>query len=450
MRWLQNGWSLGRDLFRYAAGGKTAGGAAIQSVLLTAASMLMTLGSGTLLARGLGPHDRGVFAAGTTWPYILGAVSAVGSEAGLLICCSRSPSRAGAYASSAALLVSILVGVLGLSFAILAPRTFLREKPDIYEVALLCMPFALSTVLGVLSRQVLYADRQFISANVNAFSQHATYTVIISALFFSGSLNIRTAGMAFLVGGIAPLLLVAPRLLRTLQPPLRPTPAALSELVQFAYRAAPGDLLAIAAGFSDRILLIFLIVPAELGKYVVAYSISRVLSVLVPVSSVMIKKMSSLESGYAKRVHDLTLKISLLMFLPALFALEISAHAVVNVLFGWRYLGAVPALRVLALEGALFCCANIGGQLYTSVNRPGLNSAVQATSASVTVVAVSILALRWGALGGAVGLLIGTATRVALLWGGMAVALRLGMPDPLPRLRDIRAVRSMLASAGRS
>lgn len=449
MNWLQKGGSACRHLLRVAVQGKTAGSAAMQSIVLAAASLVVTLTSGMMLARGLGPHDRGVFAAASMWPYIIGIVSAVGSDSGLLICCSRSPSRMGNYTSSAFLFVSLLVTILSVGFAtVIAPRIVFRNSAETYNVFILCLPFAVPAALGILAKQVLYAQNKFLRANASAFVQHLTYALVITVLYLLGALTVRTAAVAFLIGGFTSFLVIAPGVMRTFRGSFSRNVSALREILGFAFRAAPGDLLTIAAAFSDRILLITLISPSALGHYVVAYSFSRLVNVILPASSILIRAMSVRGQREAKELHDFVLRVMAPLLILVLSVLEFGAGEAVRLLFGAKFSGAVPILRVLAIECALSCVASIGSQLYASLNKPGLNSAIQALSAAVTIAVIVTLAPHWGGFGGAVGLLIGTSTRVALLWGGMAVGLGVGMPDARPRKRDVSTVWQMLRRAG--
>jgi O-antigen/teichoic acid export membrane protein len=87
--------------------------------------------------------------------------------------------------------------------------------------------------------------------------------------------------------------------------------------------------------------------------------------------------------------------------------------------------------------------AGVTAQFYMACDRPGLNSLFALVNVVVSAALMLLLTPRYGAPGAAFGLLCGTVARLALLWVGMIVHLRV----PLPRLwlgpGDLQSARVM-------
>src|SRR6185312_9511281 len=91
------------------------GSAAIQSVVLQLLTVAANLVTGVVTARLLGVEGRGVYAAATTWPTVLGSVAVAGAMDAVLVFIRRRPEQTlviVAWASAAMLVCATLVATI--------------------------------------------------------------------------------------------------------------------------------------------------------------------------------------------------------------------------------------------------------------------------------------------------------------------------------------------------
>ncbi len=91
--------------------------ALLQSVGMQVLIAAITMGTGIITARVLGPEGRGVFAAVTTWPQLLATLAVSGLNSAVVVRMRRHPESAGAI-SAAGLLLSVMTSLLAIGVGV--------------------------------------------------------------------------------------------------------------------------------------------------------------------------------------------------------------------------------------------------------------------------------------------------------------------------------------------
>jgi O-antigen/teichoic acid export membrane protein len=419
------------------------GFAAVQSVLLQLLTTAANLLTGVITARALGASGRGLYAASTTWPAVLGMVAVAGSSTAVLVQLRRQPQTATASVALGGL-VALALSTLLVAIAFFFMPLLLGEH---YRAAMHTASAGLVlthlVALGAVSRQVFAGRGKFLLSNLAGFLPHLFHAIAILAFLVAGALTVETAVVALILGSAGSLVVLAPFLIREARGPLVAVRRVGAELWDFGRRAAPADLLAICAGWSDRLLLILLLTPEQLGLYAVAFSFSRVVTVVTPATGIMLSAMAEGGLHQAKRLHDVALRFSLVLLSLLLVVVFLLDSRLVRLVYGAQFLPAVGVFKILVVQAVAARLAAVSAQFYLASNRPALNSWFSLLDVVVSAGAMLLFAPAYGAHGAALGLLAGTAVRLGLLWTGLVVHLRLPFPRLWLTFADFRAAGTL-------
>lgn len=418
------------------------GSAAIQSVVLQFLTVLANLITGVVTARLLGAEGRGVYAAATSWPTVLGAIAVAGTMDAVLVAIRRRPQQALAIVAwaSAAMMVcaTVLTAITYVAMpALLGPRH--AQNLQIARISLLLTHIIAS---GAIWRYVFAGRGQFLLANLATFLPHLIHATVITALALTGRLTVGTAIGALGAGVIGVQLVLLPYILREVRAPWKDIWASGVALMKFALRAAPADLTLICCDWSDRLLLIFLLAPRELGLYAVAYGFSRTVAIITPTNGVLLAALTRTNLLEAKQLHDLSVRLCLAILAVGTVVAFILSEPLIRLFYGESFVAAVTTFKILAAQAAAARVGGVTAQFYLACNRPGLLSAFSLINVVASAVLMIVLTPTFGPAGAAFGLLAGSLLRLALLWRGFPLHLGLAAPRLWPSLSDIETARA--------
>lgn len=411
------------------------GYAALQSILLQAAGVLVNFTTGVITARVLGAEGRGVYAAATAWATLLSSAAVVGLADGVLIQVRKAPEHSRAIFLCAALAALLLATVMSAVAFLFMPVLLGEHGAAALDLARASLVLAHVTAVSMIMRQVLAGQGRYLAANLAAFTPFAMHALLLISCLLLGELNVATAIACVIGGTVLAILVTAPPLLRELRGPISEMRRAWGALTSFTRRAAPADLFALGTAWADKLVLIPLLPAAELGIYVVAANLSRILIIFTPATGILLSAMSGQDRERSAHLHGLALRLTIASYIPLVVATVLVDRLVMSVFYGSEFLSAVPVFRVLVIEAVLNRVATVSSQLYLSLGRPTLNSVIRGLELALVLALMVVLAPRYGPMGAALGLLGGTILRLALLWGGLITHLHL----PFPRLWLVRS-----------
>ena len=215
--------------------------------------------------------------------------------------------------------------------------------------------------------------------------------------------------------------------------------AELAHLWRFGRSLTGAQLLGFASRNIDTVLLGRVVSAGDLGLYNRSYNImmlplTQVNNVL---TRVLLPAYSQLQDDTARLTAAwvATVRTSLLFGVPIGIGVASAAPALVDVLYGDRWLGMVPTLVLLGASVPPQLVARNTGALYQSLGRTGLQFRTALVSSALTVAAV-LIGLPWGITGVATALLIASGA-------SMVVSV-----TPLMRLLHLSAMALWRASRG--
>ena len=356
--------------------------------------------TGILLARTLGPAGRGLMTTVMIWPAMLvwGAGLSLG-YANIHFAASEPETRPKLFANSfwAALVLGLGAGLLAV---FLVPH-FVRLNHSenlLLIVSLITLPFGVwSDYLASLLQGTGRFDRLG-TARIAAPLLTAAALIFLWALH---SLTVTTAVIAAWAGGWLQIVLTFCFLWQEGYAAFRPDKALLRRSFAYSSRIHAGTLANLANGRLDQLLMTLIVTPKALGLYAFAVTFSELLRQGTSSIAVVVFPRVSAESSTSEKqvMASQAVRWTLLAGCFCAFGLGLAAQSFVALLWGKRFLDAIPAIYVL-LPGTI--ALSVASTMTASLNgagRPGTGTVAELASLVVMLPLLWFLLPRLGILG---------------------------------------------------
>ncbi len=401
-----------------------------------------------LLARGLGPSQRGAVAFVTVSALVISSLASFGAAEATKVFVARRPAaRANLLAN--VLLVSSCGALAGGALACAALLAAGGVRPagvgTLELVAIIAG--ALVGAIGLAAVAFLQGCNRFTAyARVLAAGPWA-YAVLLAATWIAtGGITVDHAVVAWVIAqGVAAVVLCGAAAAG--HGFGRPDPPLLRESLRFGVRAWFGGLAHLLNARVDQLLLGLMATQAALGTYAVAVNASEVLF-YVP-SAVATALLPVIARSGASAGVEQTLRVFravMLITVPAVAAAAVLGPFLIPVVFGQAYAGSVEPFLWLLPSALGFAASAVFSNALLASGAPARSSLGPVTSLAVGVPLDLVLIPSHGATGAAI------AASVALVCGGTAAAVAYGVRAGLrpaaliPRRDDVallaaRAIR---------
>jgi O-antigen/teichoic acid export membrane protein len=393
--------------------------------------VLMNVLTGVITARALGAEGRGIYAAVTLWPPLLGMLATAGLGSAVVFRLRRTPasvSQVTGAAMSLGLAYSVVLIAAGVFLLPLFMNQYSRETVWFAQGCLIAVAF---NGVQIVMRQSFAGLGQYWNSNLTHLLPQALHLILLVVLLLVTTLVARDAVLALLASSALTVLFILPRFLRAMRPQFRRIREEARALTSYAMRAAPTGLVSALLLFSDRLVLLPLLPIRELGIYAVAFSFSRVVQLVQPaLQSVFLSQMAAQDAVASQRTHDHAVRLLLTALLIGCSVLWLVGEWLLGFAYGAEFIAANTIFRVLILEASLAVLSQATSQLFMARDRPGTVSTIQAVMLGVSLLLLLLLVPRYGGLGAAVALAITGALR----WITLLVAMSRVFATPLPRL----------------
>lgn len=390
------------------------------------ASQVVTFLAGVLLARLLAPSQFGIVAMAVVYTTLVSLLGEMGLNAALVYFddVTDSDLRTMYWAN---------IGVNGLLFAaavVLSPMVggFFHD-PAVVPVVKVASAGLVVTAFGGVQRTLLAKQMDFRRLARNRFAGSLVYAATSVVMALAG------AGVWALVVGRV-LEQATDSALAALGSDWRPgfsfSYASLRRLLGYGSRVWAGNMLYYGQENIDNLVVGRVLGATPLGYYSLAFRLANVPRWFFSgvVGSVMFPSFSSGRErpDVLKSMYLRVCSYAILIALGLGSGMALVAHEFVAVVYGPKWLPAVPALRILAIAAGVYCVSQVAGPVLLALGRPGLQTALLAGSSGV-LLAGALAGVRWGIAGVAVSVL--AAVSVALVLGQYFVLrqMRLGLGE---------------------
>jgi O-antigen/teichoic acid export membrane protein len=253
-------------------------GQSAQTCIAGALVALVNLIISVLTARTLGAHGRGEITALLLWLQLLPFLGTLGLPSAFTYYAKKHPHQAPGLLARSLLLLAIGGGLVTLAAWGLAPAMFSGQPPDWGTFArsflILGVPVAVLLHFFTNAAQSFAQLNQY---NLARFAHPVCYLALLLALWLVGTLDVKTAALAYVIAGVPLLIWLGAYFWRLYRPSLQQRAQDVRAYVSFGAHAYGVDAIAVLINQIDKLWLLKTLSIRELGLYSVAFGLSRVL-----------------------------------------------------------------------------------------------------------------------------------------------------------------------------
>ncbi|MBJ7457965.1 MAG: oligosaccharide flippase family protein [Thermoleophilaceae bacterium] len=329
-----------------------------QSVVSMGVTMALSLASGILTARLLGPSGRGELAAIITVSQTIGWIVSIGCfQAVVHYSAKHRESASDVVATWIA--ISVPAGLIGVLIGQALLGTLFRAQSDsTLEMArywLLLMP--LNPLSEALSG-ALVASRDFAATNMLRMMQQALSVAFFIALWLAGNLTVETALIAQAVVIFTYIVVLLVRVHRRVRIG-RPRRIHASSGIWYAVRAHSSNVTGQVNSRFDLMLMPAFLPAAQIGLYAVAVSATSMIVSLASSLCQIVQPVAAADGPgsdrqVAKMFHA-TILLGVLLAAPV----ALLAPWLLTLVYSSAFEGATTALRLLAPGAVLLAMTNV-------------------------------------------------------------------------------------------
>ncbi|MFP5428530.1 MAG: lipopolysaccharide biosynthesis protein [Gammaproteobacteria bacterium] len=367
------------------------------------AMIALRLARNVLLARILGPSERGLFALLSTLPDLISAATSGGLNSAVGYQAAKQRDM-GLLLTQVLIYGCLLAGLLTLVCVVLV-REFGAELEITLQLGVLAWLLLLAVPMTVLKSGLLTLHNA--SGGVGAFnalrlSESLAPLLLFVGLYWMWQEHALEAALISWLGGIALVLVLGLWWLRRQHLlHLRWDRSGQRELLNYSAKSHPDLLFQQLILRSDYLFIGAILGSTALGHYAMASAAAELLLIIPEaVTTPLMKRLLQQDAGMDK-ITPLALRLTATVMLGACLGMALIGQWLIVTLFGAEYQPAYPALLAL-LPGLLgLCYASILRLDLLGKNRPGTVSLMMGAGAALNLVLNLILIPSWGIVGAA-------------------------------------------------
>jgi O-antigen/teichoic acid export membrane protein len=399
----------------------------------------LNFGTGILVARTLEAHGRGVQAAISIWPLVIGGLFTLGIPSALRFRIPREPDRASQFLSTA-LIFALILGVGGIVAGLLfVPHWLSKYDASSIRFAQWILLFIPGS-LGLLMIGAFFeATGRFRQSNSLIYAPPASTLVALLVLALTHRMTPFTSTLAYYI----PTNVVFLVRLWSLRTDLRFPPTHLRKfatlLASYGVKAFGIDVLATLSTQIDQALVVRFLSAPQLGIYAVALAVSRVLNHFAnALATVLMPKAAALPPTEALALVSRAARITFGATAIGAVVLSLVTPIAVPFFYGHDFTQAGRLAQILYVEVTLGATITVLAQAFLSTGRPGVVTTLQAVGLGAILPLMLFAIPRYGLLGAALALLGSTALRLAFVLVCFPVLLKVAPPNIFPSVADAR------------
>ncbi|VEP15937.1 Polysaccharide biosynthesis protein [Hyella patelloides LEGE 07179] len=424
------------------------------SVAATAQTMITMVGilainviTGMITARTLGPEGRGEQAALILWPEFMANVITLGIPSALVYNLRRYPEERSNFFSAAVILCTVLgIGsaIVGIVFL---PQWLSQYPTETIRMAQVLMPIVPIFLLAQLFAVALDASSQFAISNLGRYMMPVGTLILLGGLAISNKITPYTAALAYILPGIvvfASRVAYLKKIFKFKWSGLRKT---YRRLMSYGVRSYGVELVKTLSGQLSQVVIIGLLSSTNLGIYVVALKLSRMMNVFqTSFVTVLFPKVAGRPVKEVVAVTGRAVRVSLALTCSAGLVISFLAPIVLNALYGQEFLAAISVFRILLIEIIISGTVWVFLQAFMAVGKPGVVTILQGLGVAVSVPLMFLLIPQYGLEGAGIALLCSSSIRLILVYSSYGLVLKVSPPSLLLNKKDLDYVFQQVRS----
>jgi O-antigen/teichoic acid export membrane protein len=400
--------------------------AVILNTLGTLATVVLGFAAAVLVARWLGPSDRGLFALMWLVGALVVAIFGLGVPISITYHLSSGASSTaevlGAALAWAAVLGMVFVPLSWVLRDELADLVARGQGGDAWVLVGLLVP---AIFLGYATLQFLVGLLRFGWSNALRATSRAVFVGLLALLLGALGYGVSGALTALIVSWLTVVVLATPLIVRYARP--RFSRSSLGSILRYGLLVQLGTVSAFASLRLDILVLQHFRELDQVGVYAVAQSVAETVTILaVGFAGSMLPLVARLEGSERQDLTGEAIRNCSLLGAVAVAGLALFGPLLVPVVFGQDFADAVTPLLILLPSMWFLGIALAVGSTLRGYARPGLASLLAGFSMVVTIGLDLLLIPSYGVNGAAV------ASAVAYVLYGASSVIYLGRVAGLP------------------
>lgn len=396
------------------------------SLVVGVAVQGLNAASGVLLARALGPHDRGIVAAVILWPALVVTVGYFGISESLTYYAARGVEPGRLIGTAVALCVaqSVVLTAVAAGVVLFALR---HDGSHAVVLGLRYLVYVPLFLVGDYAIRTLQGLARFGIFNILRLLVPAVTTAGIVILYVAGRVSEGTAiipslcSYALLAGIGAAALAKRPR------SRVEWDAGLARSAVMYAARSHIANLASLANQRLDQVVIALFLTPAQLGLYVVAVTLTSGAPIIAAsIAAIVLPTVASLANPVDRRVAAsryvrLTVVGTLVVTVPLL----VLAPRVIALFFGHGFVAVANVNRILLVGAAFLALGQTLRALLLALGRPLDVGKAELLALLVTLPGLAALLPLLALEGAAITSVVAYAVSVS--WSIRRVAIALGV-----------------------
>ncbi len=401
---------------------------------------------GVVLARVLGPADRGELAALILWPTLITTIGSLGLAQSVTYHAAR-VGRLGTLVGSTLAVVAVdSIVLVGVGWVLLPVVLGGHDPNVVHDGQLFLAAFVPLSLLAISMMSVLNGHHRFAWFQALRLILIGTTVIGIGALAVSGRMTVGTAAAAYVAGYVVTAFIALGVVLAEVRKTLRVSRSSIRLLLGFGLKSQLSTSMWSLNERADQLVISAFFSPVSLGLYVVAVTLTS-LTTLVGFSFALVAlpMIARLET-LAERQRIGRLMVSATFFCATAVSIPIfiAEPALIRLLFGEDFAGAAGVGRVLLAAGIVFALNRVLESLLQAVGRPLESSIGEGMALALTAAGLAALLPLLGIMGAGITSLVAYSASSVFMVRRAARALEMPAFSLLkPERGMLRKIRSL-------
>jgi O-antigen/teichoic acid export membrane protein len=412
----------------------------VGSFVATGTIQLVQAVVGVLLARSLGPEDRGELAAVILWPTLMTTIGSLGLAQAATYHAAQAR-RLGALVGSTLAIVSVVsLALVAIGWAILPIVLGGHESSVVHDGQLFLTAYIPSLLLSMSMMAILNGSHRFAWFQALRLIQIGVIVLGVGLLVIADDLTVASGAAVYVAAYVASSLVSVAVVLRTVWGHLSFRRESVRGLLDFGLKSQLSTSMWTLNERADQLVISAFFSATSLGLYVVAVTLTS-LTTLVGfsfglVALPMIARLEALPER--QRLARLIVTATLLVATAVSIPIFLAEPTLIRILFGEEFADAAGVGRVLLVAGIVFALNRVLEALLQAVGRPLESSIGEGLALAVTAGGLAVLLPTLGIMGAGVTSLLAYSASSAFMVRRAASALE------VPTLSLLKPERGML------
>jgi O-antigen/teichoic acid export membrane protein len=426
----------------------------VGSFLTTGIIQLLQAVVGVLLARSLGPEDRGELAAVILWPTLMATIGSLGLAQAATYHAAQAR-RLGALVGSTLTIVAVVsLALVGIGWAILPLVLGSHDGDVVHGGQLFLTAYIPFLLLSMSMMAILNGSHHFAWFQVLRLIQIGVIVFGVGLLAIGGDLTVGSGAVAYVAAYAASSAVSLVVVLRIVWGNLSFRRESVRELLDFGLKSQLSTSMWTLNERADQLVISAFFSAASLGLYVVAVTLTS-LTTLVGfsfglVALPMIARQADLSER--QRLARLIVSSTLLVATAVSIPIFIAEPTLIRLLFGEEFADASGVGRVLLVAGIVFALNRVLEALLQAAGRPLESSIGEGLALAVTAAGLAVLLPAMGIMGAGVTSLLAYGASSAFMVRRAAKALEVPASSLLKPQRgmlgEIRSLTRLMPGFG--